>query len=176
MALRILLFCSLITQTAVAQSDGFPTSWVGTWQGDLEIYNAQGQVQTLAMKLEILPIDTSENFTWTIIYGSGKEAQKRPYELVTINAATGHYLIDEKNSIRIDAYLLGSKLFQRFSVMGNMLTATNTVQEDTMIFEIFSGKDQPSTTSGGTKFEGEAIPEVQAFPIGTYQRAVLLRQ
>jgi len=159
-----------------AQTDTFPDNWAGIWQGELDIYNAQGKAQSIPMELHILPIDTSDRYTWTIIYGSGDQAQRRPYELVTIDTATGHFLIDEKNSILIDAYRLGPKLIQRFSVMGNMLVTTNEVRGEEMIFEIFSGKEEAVTTSGDTLHRGEEIPTVQAFPITVYQRAELKRQ
>jgi len=158
-----------------AQTDTFPASWAGTWQGKLDIYTPQGKAQTIPMELHILPIDTSDRHTWTIIYGAGDQAQKRPYELVTIDAAAGHYQIDEKNNILIDAYHFGDKLIQHFSVMGTMLVATNEVRDNEMIFEIYSGKDEAVTTSGDTTFESEDIPEVQAFPVANYQRAVLRR-
>ena len=67
----------------------FPKSWEGKWSGTLGIFRDTGKVQELPMELHILPIDSASNpsWTWTIIYGEDKAKGKRPYELITLDAA-----------------------------------------------------------------------------------------
>ena len=151
----------------------FPASWQGEWAGELEIFNASGKVQSVPMELHILPIDTSENYTWTIIYGEDKATGKRPYELQTIDESKGLYVIDEKNTIALEAYLLNGKLYSRFEVMGSLLLSTQEKVGDQLLFEIISGSMEPASTTGGEKWNGEDIPEVNAFPIRVQQKAVL---
>lgn len=153
----------------------FPDSWQGEWQGELEIFNATGKVQSLPMELHILPLEDA--WTWTIIYGEDKEAGKRAYELHEIDKSKGLYFIDEKNTIKLEAYLLGGKFYQRFEVMGSLLmTSTEKVSEDELRWEIISGKLEPVSTTGGQEFEGEEIPPVNAYGINVFQRAVLKKQ
>jgi len=88
----------------------FPNSWVGDWVGELMIYNANGLQQILPMQLIINPLGDTADFTFTIIYGLDVETGTRSYILETIDAEKGQYRINEQNSIKIDAYLLGDKL------------------------------------------------------------------
>lgn len=156
---------------------GFPADWQGHWQGRLEIFNASGKVQEIPMELHLLPMDTSANYTFTIIYGEDKEAGKRPYELVVLDAGKGRYLIDEKNTIKMEAYLVGGKLVQWFEVEGSLLySSLELVGGEQLVWEILAGSSAPASSSGGTKVDGEDIPVVKAYPIGTLQKAVLRRQ
>ena len=164
-----------------AQTDStaltFPATWEGVWAGKLEIYNRKGKAQELPMELHILPIDGTERYSWTIIYGEYKEAGKRDYELVTVDAENGVYAVDEKNSIQMEGYYLGGKFFQRFEVMGNMLLTTNEkIDDNTLTWEIISGSLEPVSSTGKQEVDGEEIPEVKAYPINVLQKAVLKRQ
>ena len=150
----------------------FPNSWVGDWVGELMIYNANGLQQILPMQLIINPLGDTTDFTFTIIYGLDVETGTRSYILETIDAEKGQYRINEQNSIKIDAYLLGDKLVQRFEVMGNLLDTFIEKKGEHLIWEIFSGKMQGNIT-GDTVHQGDTIPPVQTFPMRVYQKCVL---
>ena len=102
----------------------FPNSWAGKWKGDLNIYNATGLAQSVPMELHILPVDSTDYFTWTIIYGPDRQAGLRPYLLKPVDQEKGVYSIDEQNTIVMENFLLGNKLYGRFEVMGNLLLST----------------------------------------------------
>ena len=156
--------------------DSFPDNYVGTWTGELEIFApGKGRVQALPMELDVQPL-TDSSYTYTIIYGEDREAGTRAYELVVRDAAKGLYYIDERNTIGMEAYLVGDVFVQRFEVMNNLLeTATRLRADGTLLWEIRSGKLDPVSTSGGKDFRGEDIPPVNAYPVANYQRAVLRR-
>ncbi len=157
-------------------SVGFPQTWEGIWVGALKIHKATGIVQTLPMELHILPLDSAGLYSWTIIYGEDKVKGKRDYLLVPVDPAQGHYLIDEQNSIGLDAFLLGGQFYQRFAVAGNMLLTSTALRGDHLVWEIISGSLTPVQISGNTQQGDEEIPEVSAFPIKVLQRAILLRK
>ena len=168
----------LCVQNVDCQTDSlsFPESWEGIYAGDLEIFNAKGKAQTLPMELHILPIDTSENHTFYIIYGEDKVEGLRPYELVTVDAEKGQYKVDEKNSIAMEGYLLGNGFYQSFEVMGTMLmTIVEKVNADELSWTIIAGKNEAVSISGGGVEDGEEISPVSAFPITTAQKAILRR-
>ncbi|MFK8101825.1 MAG: hypothetical protein AB8G15_04855 [Saprospiraceae bacterium] len=154
----------------------FPQTWEGIWVGELKIHNATGLVQTLPMELHILPLDSADLYSWTIIYGEDKIKGKRDYLLVPVDPTQGHYLIDEQNSIGLDAFLLGEQFYQRFSVAGNMLLTSTALREGQLVWEIISGSLTPVQVTGNTQRGDEEIPEVSAFPIKVLQRAILLRK
>jgi hypothetical protein len=158
------------------EADSFPQSWLGNWVGDLNIYKENKLVQTLPMELEMLAIDTSDNYIWAIIYGEDKTAGRRSYELEILDAEKGIYRIDEKNTIKLECYLFGNKLYSQFSVNESQLLCTYEKAGDKMIFEIISGSTEPISTTGDKTIEEEEIPEVKTFPITIRQKAVLIRK
>lgn len=151
----------------------FPEDWTGRWQGDLMIYSGLGLQDQLKMELIIEPIQSSNNFTFTIVYDDGLELSKREYELIVVDKKQGLFLVDEKNSIMIESYFMGGKWFQRFEVAGSMLICTIEQQGNNLVWEISSGKSEKISTSGDTNIDG--ILEVNTYPFGVYQRSVLTK-
>ncbi|MEO1263337.1 MAG: hypothetical protein AAFZ15_31295 [Bacteroidota bacterium] len=156
----------------------FPQSWEGKWSGLIEIFKDTGKVQTLPMQLHILPIDSAAvpSWTWTIIYGEDQESGKRPYELVTLDATKGHYMIDEKNSIKMEGYFIGGQFYQWFEVQGNRLLIRADKVGASIVWEIVVGGTRPVSTTGDSTFDNEEIPPVLTYEIGTVQRALLSRR
>ena len=155
----------------------FPASWEGKWAGTLNIYADTGKVQELPMELHILPIDTAgaPSWTWAIIYGADKEKGKRPYELIAVDADKGLYLIDEKNTIKMEGYYIGGQFFQWFEVQGTRLLTKTALVGEALIWEIVVSSDVPVSTTGDSIFKGEEIPPVSAFAVKNLQRAILRR-
>ena len=186
----VLISCSPKHQTAIESSKKsdspantltvdslpFPQSWLGYWEGELEIFKENKIVQTIPMALEMLEMDTSNNFIWAIIYGEDKEAGRRAYELETLNAEKGLFLVDEKNTIKLESYLFQNKLMSWYEIMGNQILSIQEKRGDEMIFEIIFGSSEPVSITGDQQFDGEDIPAVKTFPIGGYQRAILKKK
>lgn len=165
------------TPLAAQNEKTFPENWVGNWTGELEIYNARGLAQKLFMGLNIQPADSTGVFTYEITYGEGDTKQVRPYQLLTVDAATGHYRVDEGNSILLDAYYRGKVLVEIFSVMGSLIiTTTEQVEEDVLLWQIVVGNLEMTSVTGGGEADGEEIPEVTSYPSPALQRARLVRQ
>lgn len=149
----------------------FPDDWTGRWQGDLMIYSGLGLQDQLKMELIIEPIEASKKYTFTIVYDTGLDLSKREYELIVVDKDQGLFIVDEKNTIMIESYFMGGKWFQRFEVAGSMLICTIEQQGKNLVWEISSGKSEKISTSGDSSIEG--IYEVNTYPFGVYQRAVL---
>lgn len=155
--------------------DSFPLSWFGNWVGTLEIRNAKG-VQRVPMELDLSPTDSAGIYNWSIIYGADRKAGLRAYQLRTLNAAKGLYQVDEGNSIKLESYLLGNKLFCSYTVEGNSMVVTEEKRGDEIWFEIIFWKEKPISETGGVLINGEAIPKVRTFPVVVSQRAILKRK
>ncbi len=167
----------LSNEIIVKAKEKFPESWFGEWTGKLEIFNNKGLSQSVPMTCVMSPTDTAGVFNWNIIYGEDRVKGLRPYLLRTIDATKGHYLCDEMNTIKMESYLLGNKLFCNYTVAGNWITSIYEKQNaDTMIFEIIFGKEKAVSESGGLKVKEEEIPVVKAFPVVIHQKAVLTRK
>jgi hypothetical protein len=156
--------------------DSFPFSWFGTWEGTLNIFNAKGLSQSIPMSLELGATDTIGYYKWHIIYGADRAKGLRPYYLETIDASKGLYRNDEKNSIKMEAYLLGGKLFSTFSVEGNLLTSMQEKVGDEMLWEIVFGKEKEISITGNQVVKGDTISAVKTMPVIISQRAVLKKK
>ncbi len=175
----MILCCGCSSKNSVPKffpKEKFPQSWFGYWSGELQIYSPKGIQQTIPMALEIAPTDQTDIFKWTIIYDTDQSKDKRNYELKTVNVEEGLYLIDEKNTIFIEAYHFNNQLISHFEVKGNELTSIYEKQGDYLIFNIIMGKNQPISETGGKEQDGKEIFVVKTYPIITTQRAILKKQ
>ncbi len=176
LSLLFFFLTSLAFPTGASGQTAFPAAWSGDWAGTLEIFNATGKLQELPMELHIHALDTvPAAYTFQIVYGEDKVTGARPYELVTVDAAKGLYLMDEKNSIKMEAYYINGKLIQWFEVEGTLLYSTTELVGEELLWEIISGSSTPVSTTGNQTVDGEEIPPVKTYPIGAMQRARLRR-
>jgi len=180
--LAILLLAACIPASKRTQTPSlphFPQDWLGYWTGDLYIYTAKGAVDTVPMALNHVAKNDS-TWAWEIIYNKGVAGKEetRAYELHAVDAAKGHYYVDEKDGILLDSYVRGNALISRFEVMGSLLESVERIEnahtiEKTLIFEIFSGNSTAIRTSGDTIIGKDTIPPVKSFAIPVMQRAEL---
>ncbi len=87
------------------------------------------------------------------------------------------YVIDEGNGIRLTwPIIFRVTLLSRFSVMNTLLDCKYAIAKgDRMTFEIISGKEIFSNTTGDTIFNKDTIPIVRNFAVRNYQKAELFR-
>lgn len=150
----------------------FPDDWTGKWDGMLKIYSPRGLEKNISMQLNILPTDSSNRFTWTIIYDS----IPRNYELVIRDTAIQAYSLDEKNGIDIMCNLLGNHFISRFSVQGTLLDCDyELLNRDEMRFKISAGDEERHFTTGNIDHVSDSVPEVGVFKITNLQIATLQR-
>lgn len=172
----ILPLLLLISTGLLFGQTSFPASWVGDWRGQLEIFNAKGKMQELPMELHIHPLDSVPGgYSFEIVYGEDRVTGARPYELLTVDAEKGLYLMDEKNSIKMEAYYINGKLIQCFEVQGTLLFTSTELVGNELVWEIISGNSDPISTTGDKVVDGEEIPPVKTYPMGAMQRARLRR-
>jgi hypothetical protein len=110
------------------------------------------------------------------VYGEDREAGLRDYLLKEVQPERGLYLLDEQNSIEMEAYYLGGKLYQQFAVMGSLLVSTTERVGDTLIWEIIAGPREPLRSTGGASEDDPEFPEVDVFQVQTCQRALLKKK
>lgn len=172
----LLLVAGLVTPPeGSAQSPekdaAFPSSWLGSWKGPSEVIRGGRVAMKFPMELHIEPMEGDGRFAWRIVYGEGERRQVRPYEIETVDAAKGHFRIDEKNSIVLDSYFENENLRSRFWVADNVIEATYARDGDTMIVTMTTFGAKPVTMTGG---EGR-VPPVASYGLRSVQRAVLKR-
>jgi hypothetical protein len=158
--------------TASSQHEGFPGTWAGNWKGELQWFKTgDPQPRKVNMELRIAQGDSTGHFTWQIIYGSAAE-DNRPYILKVKDAATGHWLIDERNGIVLDQFWVGNKFCGAFTVQHSTIVNNYRMENDQLVVEFYSIGAKPlNNTGNGT----EESPRVDNYRINSYQKAVLSR-
>ncbi len=175
LSLIFFLFFPLVCWSQEIQKDTtviFPEDWIGKWEGVLHIFGPKDTLQNIPMELKISENPENGRWNWFLIYKLEQE-DRRAYELVLINEKEGHYRIDEKNSILLDAYLFGNSLISRFSVNASLLTVIYSLDPYTeqVTFEVFGGSKESPFSSGKDLEEFDVF----SYPINTRQQAILNR-
>lgn len=154
-------------------AQSFPDSYIGYWKGDLDVYKGDSVAFTIQFGLEVFPAD-SGRYDWVITYylepanddTVPDKIDRRPYLLVPIDTANGHWAIDENNGIIIDMYTTGNKVTSLFSVEGSMIQISYWLEGDEMVMELFTYPEKEDLKTGkGT----EEIPEVKVWKFTGYQ-------
>jgi len=179
-AFSALMFSSCNQKAAIRKdipekAASFPDSWLGSWEGDLNIYKGALKVQSIPMEMKITAADSLGNLSWSTKYKT-QESIEKPYTLKTVDLEKGWYLLDENNSIKIETYRFDNKLVSWYEVQGTMIQAAYEYRDGQLIFEILAGKSEPASITGGTKVEEEEIPAVKTWPLNLMQRAILQRK
>ena len=144
----------------------FPESWVGAYGGDLVIRSPGAASKTVAAEMRVEATESADRFRWRLRYG---EQAWREYRLVVVDRATGSFVLDEQNSIRIPAVLLDDELISVFSVMGNRISVRYRKDGDTVLLDMLSTTAEPAGKTGG---EG-GVPTVDTFRVQNRQQARL---
>jgi hypothetical protein len=154
------MLSTLLLSLALASSDapahpGLPVEWHGRWTGTLKITPVAGDAQETSMEMVIVPIKDSKNYRWQIFYRKGPT---RKYELIPQGKA-GHFVIDEKNGLLIDAQLVGSTVDSHFQVDESLIPVWYERNGDTMRFSltVSTTKDAGTSKVENGKFETKAF-------------------
>lgn len=151
----------------------FPYGWFGTYEGEVEIFGLDSVVQRVKMNLDIGPTENDSTFYWTITYGEGENKDVRAYQMISMDNSMGYYVLDEKNSIKIESYLRNKVMTSFFSVMDNFIIFTYEKVDEGIAIEVISAKAKPISESGGKKYKDEDTPKVTTFPVTGRQRGLL---
>jgi len=100
-------------------------------------------------------------------------AGRRDYELNIVDSTKGHYLVDEKNSIFLDAFVLGNNLVSTFKVGENYLLSSYELDGNEMIFTVNFFSNKVIRKTGDTIQDEEDIPIVYSYKNTVYQKARL---
>jgi hypothetical protein len=180
-AFLILLYCipyaqtkngpRIIKKTDTVCNAVFPKCFIGNWKGQLQWMVAGKPLQTVTMQLRIQPTDSTNQYTWQIIYGDDNK-DNRPYILKPVDTAKGHWAVDENDGILLDSYVHGNCIHGAFTVKDNTIVDNYCVEGNTMKVEFLSIKLGDKKQSGkGT----EETPFVDSYKIGSYQTGMLTR-
>lgn len=170
-----LLYFILLFFVNNIQAQNFLREYEGTYEGQLVIYRMQtpseksGIKQKVIMRVTIEKIDTAEIWKYELKYiVKSKIVEERKY-LIKYDTLTGNYIIDELNSIRLNAYLYGNTLVERFALPENEIVSITKFEKNQLYTQIISSEAVPVTWSGTLN----GSPKVFSYFIDGYQDAIL---
>lgn len=150
------------------------SDWLGKWEGTVEIWSNNQKQNAFSMSLEISPADTAWNFIITYQMNPEKP-DVRNYSLLVLEDSSGHFVIDEHNSILLDTYLNANCLYSGFGGMGSELMSRMCLEGKELAYEIMSVKSEPIRESGGTLMKGDSIPSIRSYELYHLMRARLTK-
>jgi hypothetical protein len=171
--MRAGFLCSCLFAASMVLGQSFPQSFVGHWEGDLVWYQTgKKSPQKVRMQLIVQPADTAGQYSWQLIYGE-KSQDIRPYLLKPGDRSKDHWIVDERNGIVLDQYLVGDKFTCAFTVQASTILASYWLEKKKLHVEFYGISSKPLNTTGGTSAE---IPPVASYAMKSYQKAVLKRR
>jgi hypothetical protein len=171
----LLLLTSLFSFVLFASAQKpFPESYVGKWKGNLEILTKDGPATTDVINVTFDVAPVSKNvYQWRTTYDTKTGPMVKDYKLIVDTLVKGHYTIDEGDSIVLDGYYIGQKLYCTFEVDALLFFSTYEKQGDRIIFEIAFGPFTSPRKTGDVKLPAGIVPRVMAYKTESVQRAVL---
>ncbi len=122
-------------------------AWKGVWSGTCRTMSVGGSAQQFGASLAIRPLSQDgSRYSWTVTYtpAGGGQRQVRPYEIVAVDRARGHYVVDEKNGLKLDAYKVANQIFMPFTIGRVLITAKYVRLKQGIVMELPSFPVQPS--------------------------------
>ncbi len=166
----------------------FPKDWIGHWRGEASAGGPGNRpAANFIMELIVEPIERKSpsdepRWTWTIVYDGAQGRQERAYVLIEKDRQRGRYVIDEGNSIVLDAVHLQGGLYSHFALdqveLSSAYRLVNFASSDEgLTLEILTHQPGAGTKTGGGTFEGtdQRVPEVTTFAPISLQRAEMKR-
>lgn len=171
----ILLIATILSLAITARAQKpFPENYIGKWKGQLEILSKDGPATTdvINVTFEVAPLSKNV-YQWRTTYNTNNGPMVKDYKLIADTLVKGHYIIDEGDSIALDAYNIGQKLYCTFEVDGLLFFSSYELQGNQIVFEIAFGPFNNPRKTGDVKLPNGIVPKVMAYKTESVQRAVL---
>lgn len=155
----ISLLASLITEAQTL----FPDRCLGVWEGTMYIHSKGVLRDSVKVRRTICRID-STSWTWRTDYLSEKMPATKDYVLRRRDGSSNEFVVDEGGGVEIPGYLTGQRLYSIFETAGFLLTATEELTPEGLLFEVVSARRS-----------GKPDAPVGTFQVGAVQRVLLNR-
>ena len=165
-----LLFIFFLSSFAFGQ--GVPNEWLGSYKGEMEIYNNSGLQQKIGVNLDLQIMDRPNYWTYNMSYVNLKDGEVVSTKAYKIFYAeqTQKLWMDEGDSLLIEMTLLGNCFYDHFELSGMFFSSSLCKQDSNLVFEISGGQKKAAYTS---PFIEEAEGVVESMRVNFLQRAVL---
>lgn len=153
-------------------SKGIPDSWLGSYEGEMEIYNNNGLQQKIGVNLDLLIMDRPSYWTYNMTYinlKNGETLNSKAYKIF-YEEATKKLWMDEGDSLLIEMTQMGNCFYDHYELGGMFYNSSLCQQGENLVFELTGGRKKPSYTS---PFIEEAAGSVETMNVSFLQRVNL---
>jgi len=173
--LFILFFLSSFvwSQNQATFDKGIPPSWLGSYEGVMEIYNNNGLQQNIGVDFDLQIMDRPNYWTYNMTYinlKNGEVMSAKAYKIFYAEESKKLWL-DEGDSLLIEMTHLGNCFYDHFELSDMFFNSSLCKQNDNLIFELTGGQKKPTYTSPYIK-EVECSVETLRFD---FLQSVLLK-
>jgi hypothetical protein len=152
---------SLLLVSQVYAQHPFVEQCLGKWKGMMYMYNYGTLKDSVSVELTVATTKDPNTWIWKTEYISPKLPMVKDYLLRVKDKEKNIYVTDEGNNLLLDNYLIGNKMYSIFETHDILLTSTSELRDNTLIFEVTSGRKQPNSH-----------PEVSNYAANNVQRVV----
>ena len=156
---QLLLLFTLSSQGQMLFGD----KCIGEWTGNMHLFSKGVLKDSVAVRFTVEKLSPT-SWTWRTEYLSPTMPQVKDYILRTPDRNQNKYITDEGDGLELTDYLFGNKLYSVFETHEVLLTSSYELIGETLIFEVTSGKKEPTVH-----------PEVKTYSTTNIQRVVLRR-
>lgn len=135
-----ILVLFILTSLTINSQVNFADKCIGEWNGDMEFYKEGKLLGKMPIKFTVEKTKQENIWVWKTEYLSKKHPGVKDYLLKLTDSEKQLYLLDEGNNITLNSYVFHNKLYQIFDTDGIMLTSSYELINDSLIFEVSSGK------------------------------------
>jgi hypothetical protein len=176
-----LLFILLIHSVCFGQNPpidefekGVPSSWLGRYEGQMEIYSSTDLQQIVGVQLDIQIMDRENYWIYNMSYLSpqGEVLSTKAYHIV-YDETNKKVWMDEGDSLLIEMTRMGNCFYDHYELSGMFFSSSLCKQSEQLVFELTGGNTKPSYSS---PFIEEAEGVVETMRVNFLQRAVLKKQ
>jgi hypothetical protein len=174
--MRFLLFSSFLSSFVWSQNQpmldkGIPSSWLGSYKGNMEIFTPNGLQQAVVVQLDLFIMDRENYWNYNMSYLSpqGEVLSTKAYHIF-YDETNKKLWMDEGDSLLIEMTRMGNCLFDHYELSGMFFNSSLCQQEEDLVFEISGGQKKASYKS---PFIEEADGVVESMRVSFLQRVVL---
>lgn len=172
------IICSFLGSLYFSQSN-FPTTWLGTYHGDMYMEYLDGIKDTVPTTFELVETKTPNRWTYRITYDSKKWGKMvKDYEIFWHDSlkSPNLFLLDEKDGILIQEIFMNQRFYSHFEVEGNHFITLLEQKGEDLYFEIRCSDPKKGLVSSSRKDEDGNTYQVSNYFLYTVQYATFRRK
>lgn len=124
---QIFILISFLTVFCFSRAQSnFPTTWIGSYEGNLLMEFPDGIKDTIPVTFDLLPTAEKNRWTYRVSYFSKKWGNMvKDYELFWNDSlkSPNHFILDEKDGILIDEVFMNNRFMATFETGGDVFVS-----------------------------------------------------